>query len=196
VSPTDTKISLCKKIEQFKNKPVTPPPPPPKKIVSPPRPKKVNVKRTETIAKRRLDDKSIREDIIKLYGISWMKRYKPNINQDVKNMKTAISLINKGNKMNIPFKRNADYIKKRVVERWKFERRRELERKYLMNTVNLTGIAYNLRNNYRRAAANFIMNQKTKPSEKKMKAFRNNWLKFKNNVGKVTIGAKAKVEKI
>lgn len=196
MSPTDTKISLCKKIEQFKNRAAIPtPPPPPKKVAAPP-PKKINVKRVETIAKRRLDDKSIREDIIKLYGNRWMKRYKPNINQDVKNMKTAISLINKGNKMNIPFKRNADYIKKRVVERWKFERRRELERKYLMNTVNLTGIAYNMRNDYRRAAANFIMDQKTKPTEKRMKSFRNNWLKFKNDLGKVTLGAKAKVEKL
>ena len=198
ISPTDTKVSLCKKIEQFKNKAATlspPPPPPPKKVVPP---KKMNVKKGNAMIKRRLDDKSIREDIIKLYGNKWMKRYKPNINQDIKNMKSAIKLINRKNKLNIPFKGDVDYIKKKVVERWKFERRRNLERKYLMNTVNITGIAYNMRNEYRRAAVNFIMDQKTKPTEKRMKAFRNNWLKFKNNVNNKakTLGAKAKVEKL
>ena len=202
----ETKASLCKKIESVRNnlsKPKPKPPPPPPKptkrnVVS----AKRNVRKAEVMKKRGLDENSIRKDIAKLYGDKWMKRYKPNLNQDVRNMKSALNAINKGNKLGVPFKRDVDQIKKNVVSRWKMERKRELERKYLMNTVNTTGIALNLKNDYRRAAANYIMSKKTAPSNKKMTEYRNYWLKFRANMNtngnsrRINRTARARVEKI
>jgi hypothetical protein len=202
----DTKVTLCKKIEQVRNslnkpkpKPPTPPPKPTKRNVVA---AKRNVKKAEVMKKRGLDENSIRKDITKLYGDKWMKRYKPNLNQDVRNMKSALNAINKGNKLGVPFKKDIDQVKKNVVGRWKMERRRELERKYLMNSVNTTGVALNLKNDYRRAAANYIMSKKTTPSNKKMVEYRNYWLKFRVNVNtngnsrRVNRTARARVEKI
>ena len=206
----ETKKTLCKKIQDVRNnlaKPKPKPPPPP------PKPTKIqvrkntavakrNVKKAEVIKKRGLDENSIRKDITKLYGDKWMKRYKPNINQDVRNMKSSLNAITSGNKMGIPFKKNIDEMKKRVVGQWKMERKRELERKYIMNTVSVNGIALNLRNDYRRAAANYIMSKKVTPSNKKMAEYRNYWLKFRTNMntngnsGRVNRTARARVEKI
>lgn len=206
----ETKISLCKKIEKVRNnlnkpKPKSPPKPPaPTKmqVRKAAAATKRNVKKTEVMKKRGLDENSIRKDIIKLYGDKWMKRYKPNLNQDVRNMKSALNAIVKGNKAGIPFKKNVDEVKKTLVGQWKMERKRELERKYLMNTVNVTGIAFNLRNDYRRAAANYIMTSKTAPSTKKMNDYRKYWLKFRANVNangnsrRSPLAARARVEKI
>ena len=206
----ETKLTLCKKIQDVRNnlaKPKPKPPPPP------PKPTKMqvrkntaavkrNVKKSEVIKKRGLDENSIRKDITKLYGKTWMNRYRPSINQDVRNMKSALNAIVKGNKAGIPFKKNVDQVKKTLVSQWKMERKRELERKYLMNTVNVTGIAYNLRNDYRRAAASYIMNQKNPPSNKKMAEYRKYWLKFRANVNangnarQPIAAARARVEKI
>ena len=200
----DTKLDLCKKIKGVRNNLAKPKPPPP-----PPKPTKKNVvaakrnvKKAEVIKKRGLDENSIRRDLKKLYGVTWMKRYQPNLNQDVRNMKSALNAINKGNKSGVPFKKDIDQVKKNVVSRWKMERRRELERKYLMNKVNTTGITLNLKNDYKRAAANYIMSKKTPPSNKKMTEYRNYWLKFRANMNtngnsrRVNRTARARVEKI
>ena len=184
----ETKKSLCQKIEKVRNNIRNAPPP-----VRAPKPTKMEVRRnvankkrvekkTEVMKKRGLDENSIRKDITKLYGKTWMNRYKPNLNRDVRNMKSALNAITRGNKMGVPFKKNIDEMKKRVVGQWKMERRRELERNYLMKSANITGIPYNLRNDYRRAAANYIMNQKRAPSNKKMAEYRKYWLKFRANV--------------
>src|SRR5210317_480378 len=199
----ETKVTLCKKIEKVRNnlnkpKPKPPPKPTKRNVVA----AKRNVKKAEVMKKRGLDENSIRKDIAKLYGDKWMKRYKPSLNQDVRNMKSAINALNKGNKLGVPFKRDVDQIKKNVVSRWKMERKRELERKYLMNNVNTTGIALNLKNAYKRAAANYIMSKKTLPSNKKMVEYRNYWLKFRANMNtngnsrRVNRTARARVEKI
>ena len=201
----ETKTSLCKKIEKIRNnlaapKPKSPPKPKPtkKNVVA----AKRNVKKAEVMKKRGLDENSIRKDVKKLYGDKWIKRYQPNLNQDVRNMKSALNAINKGNKSGVPFKKDVDQVKKNVVSRWKMERRRELERKYLMNKVNVTGVAFNIRNDYRRAAANYIMSKKTPPSNKKMAEYRNYWLKFRANMNtngnsrRVNRTARARVEKI
>ena len=212
IKPDDkeTKVTLCKKIENVRNNLAKPKPKPKPK---PPVPTKMqvrqtvaatkrNVKKAEVMKKRGLDENSIRKDITKLYGKTWMNRYRPSINQDVRNMKSALNAIVRGNKAGIPFKKNVDQVKKTLVSQWKMERKRELERKYLMNTVNITGIAYNLRNDYRRAAASYIMNQKNPPSNKKMAEYRKYWLKFRANVNangnarRPIAAARARVEKI
>ena len=203
----ETKETICKKIQKVKNeivkqKAIPKPAPKPKE------PKRVqverakNVKKQQVMKKRGLDENSIRKDITKIYGDKWMKRYNPNINQDVRNMKSALNTVNNKNKLGIPFKKNIDMVKKNVVGRWKMERKRELERKYLMNKVNVNGVALNLKNDYRRAAANYIMSKKIAPSEKKMKEYREYWLKFRPNAmrsatpTKINRSVKARVEKM
>jgi hypothetical protein len=208
IKPDDkeTKATLCKKIEKVRNNLAKPKPKPPVPTKMQVRQgvaaTKRNVKKAEVMKKRGLDENSIRKDIAKLYGKTWMNRYKPNLNRDVRNMKSALNAITRGNKMGVPFKKNVDEMKKRVVGQWKMERRRELERNYLMKSANVTGIPYNLRNDYRRAAANYTMNQQRPPSDKKMAEYRKYWLKFRANVNangnaRRTVGAaRARVEKI
>jgi TATA-box binding protein (TBP) (component of TFIID and TFIIIB) len=206
----DTKTTLCKKIEQVRNnlakpKPNSPPKPPPstkRQVQRTATNAKRDVKKGEVMKKRGLDENSIRKDITKLYGDKWMKRYTPNLNQDVRNMKSTLNIINRKNKTGVAFKKDIDQVKKTVVSRWKMERKRELEAKYLMNTVSVNGIALNLRNNYRRAAANYIMNRKTVPSNNRMVEYRKYWLKFRANAN-LDGGAKgvnrtvrARVEKV
>jgi TATA-box binding protein (TBP) (component of TFIID and TFIIIB) len=206
----ETKATLCKKIEQVRNnlakpKPMSPPKPPAPTKRQVQRTEvnvKRNVKKAEVMKKRGLNENSIRKDITKLYGDSWMKRYKPNLNQDVRNMKVALNIINKKNKTGVAFKKDIDVVKKNVVSRWKMERKRELERKYLMNTVSVNGITFNNRNDYRLAAANYIMSKKTTPSNKKMVEYRQYWLKFKANANSngrpkgINGAVRARVEKV
>jgi len=205
----ETKMDICKKIEKvrtaFKPKPKPVPPPPQRRKSDVRRNEaaaKRDVKKVEIMKKRGIDENSIRKDITNLYGVTWMNRYKPSLNQDVRNMKSALNVIDKRNKTGIAFKRDVDAVKKSVVEQWKRERRRELERKHLMNTVNITGIAYNMRNDYKRAAANYIMtnltNQKKKPTEKRMASYRKYWLTFRANANtrKSPVAARARVEKL
>ena len=202
----ETKKSLCQKIEKTRNNIRNAPTP-----VRVPKPTKMDVRRNAAnkkrvekksviVKKRGLDENSIRKDITKLYGKMWMNRYKPNLNKDVRNMKSALNAITRGNKMGVPFKKNIDEMKKRVVGQWKMERRRELERNYIMKSANVMGIPLNMRNDYRRAAANYTMNQKKTPSDKKMAEYRKYWLKFRANVNpngnaRKTVGAaRARVE--
>jgi len=211
VDKKETKVGICKKIEMVRNrlnKPKTPSPPKRTKVEvrKNEAAAKRNVKKAETMKKRGLDENSIRKDITKLYGVTWMNRYKPNLNQDVRNIKSALNIVNKKNVSGVIFKRDADKVKKAVVDQWKRERRRELERKYLMNNINVSGVAFNLRNDYKRAAANYIMtnlvNQKKKPTDKRMAAYRKYWLKFRANMNtngnskRINRTARARVEKI
>ena len=205
----ETKATLCKKIEQVRNnlakpkpKPKSPPAPTKRQVQGTAANAKRNVKKAEVMKKRGLDENSIRKDLTKLYGDSWMKRYKPNLNQDVRNMKVALNSINKKNKTGVAFKKDIDVVKKTVVSRWKMERKRELERKYLMNAVSVNGITFNNRGDYRRAAANYIMSKKTPPSNKKMVEYRQYWLKFRANANSnvrpkgINGAVRARVEKL
>ena len=184
VEDKDTKISLCTKIEQFRNKKVAPKPvnkvtpKPSRKEVAQ---KKRNVKKDVVTKKRRLDEKSIKNDIVKLYGKRWMNKYKnviPSINQDVKNVKSRLNTIKKTNKTTgVPFKRDADLIKKRMVNRWKRERERDLERKIIMTQINTRGINKNLANTFRRDATNYIMTHG--PTKKQLEKYKNLWINLR-----------------
>jgi hypothetical protein len=106
----------------------------------------------------------------------------------------------------LPFKGDVKNLEKRMVNRWKFERRNVLEKKFLMNKVNVTGIPYNMRNSWRNMASNYIMNHvrnfKREPSQKKMDEYRKNWLKRRNNLNSnarpkgINRTVRARVEKI
>jgi TATA-box binding protein (TBP) (component of TFIID and TFIIIB) len=139
------------------------------------------LKMNDVEMKRRLNENSIRNDLNKLYGSKWMNRYKPNLTPDIKIVQNKIRNIKKTNKLGVPFKRDVDALKKKLVEQWKRERVRNLEK----NLINVTGVAFNLRDSYRRAAINFVMNlqsNKKRATVKRMTDFKKNWLKFRNNV--------------
>ena len=50
-----------------------------------------------------MNDASIRKDLIKLYGKRWMDRYKPSLNNDIREVRSRIAKMSGGNKTGIPF---------------------------------------------------------------------------------------------
>ena len=66
---------------------------------------KNNIEEEKVLARRRLDNNSIKNDIVKLYGSIWMKKYKSvmNINKDVRDMNAALK--KKSNNANITNKK-------------------------------------------------------------------------------------------
>ena len=156
----------------------------------------------DTEIKRRLNENSIRNDVGKLYGTTWMKRYNPNLTQDVKTIQNKIlNVSNKNkNKMGVPFKRTIDAIKKQMVSNWKMQRKRDLEKKYLNNKLNVNGVNASLKNSYRRAAVNYMMNmtnQKKQITAKRMSDYKKRWLKTRANMNtRPIVGAKARINKM
>src|SRR5210317_52921 len=174
----ETKASLCKKIEAVRNAKVAPKPKPKPRTPPPSRKevaqKKRNVMKERVIKKRGLNENSIRKDIVKLYGKRWMDRYKnvmPSLNNDVREMKMRLNRLKTGNKQGIPFKKDVDLVKKRLVNRWKNERGRNLEKKVIKNQLNVTGVPNTLVSQYRNAATNYIM--KNGPTIKQLENYKN-----------------------
>jgi TATA-box binding protein (TBP) (component of TFIID and TFIIIB) len=205
-----TKDVLCKQIEKVRNNMTKPlPPAPSKRQVQQTKAKQVVDKKTEVKAKKvGIDENSIRKDLTKLYSKTWMNRYKPNLTQDIKNVKNAINKIGKQNRdktIGLPKKMVVDKIKKQMVSNWKMQRKRELEKKYITNMVNTNGLSNNLKNEYRRMAANYMMNilnQKKQPTAKRMSEYKKRWLKTRANAmrnatpTKINRSVKARVEKM
>jgi hypothetical protein len=183
----ETKTTLCKKIEKARNAMLAPKPkpktPPKKKIVKQQKAQEKKVVRTEQVMKKRgLDDNSIRKDIVKLYGKRWMDRYKnvmPSLNNDVREMTIRLGKMTSGNKAGIPFKKNVDEVKKNVVNRWKRERVRNLEKKVILNQLNVSGIPRNMVNAYKASALNYVMVHK--PTGAKLDKYKKTWLRNKLN---------------
>lgn len=204
----DTKPVICKKIEKYRNTPVSPPKPQPTKrqvqrVKSNQRTSNI---REKTIKKRGLNDNSIRKQLEIEYGSKWMKRYQPNLTRDVQNIKRSMNGLKPNKSTNLPFKGDVKKLEQNMVRKWKMERRNALERKFIMNTINVNGIPYNLRNSWKNMASNYVMNhvrnQKRAPSKKKMEEYRTNWLKRRNNLNVnarqkgINRTVKARVEKI
>jgi hypothetical protein len=183
----ETKTTLCKKIEKARNAMIAPKPkpktPPPKKVVRQQKAQeKKAVKTNQVMKKRGLNDNSIRKDIIKLYGKRWMDRYKnvmPSLNSDVREMTARLGKMTGGNKAGIPFKKNIDEVKKNVVNRWKSDRVRDLEKKVIVNNLNVSGIPRNMVTSYKSNALNYIMTHK--PTTAKLEKYKKNWLRNKLN---------------
>ena len=197
----ETKATLCKKIEKVRNAMTAPKPkpktPPTKKVVRQEKAQEKKVVRTNQVMKKRgLDDNSIRKDIVKLYGKRWMDRYKPSLNNDVREMTIRLGKMSGGNKMGIPFKKNVDDVKKALVNKWKRERGRNLEKKYIMNSLNVSGIPRNMVNTYRARATNYIMIHS--PTKTQLVKYKKTWLNnaknTKNATPKVVPRVKAKRE--
>ena len=110
-----------------------------------------------------------------------MTRYKnvmPSLNNDVREMKSRLNKLKTGNKLGVPFKRDVDLVKKRLVNRWKSERERELEKKVIMRQINVNGVPKNLVNQYRKAATNYIMSQG--PTAKQLQSYKKTWINLRN----------------
>ena len=180
VNAKNDKMTIAAKMEKERNaiaaKPKTPPPKPtPKPSRKNVAQQKRNIKREEVIKKRGLDEASIRKDIVRLYGKRWMDRYKPSIENDVREMKTKLNGMGRiGNKRGIPFKKDVDLVKKRMVQRWKNQRGRDLERKFIMNQLNTTNVPNRLKNKYKTAAVNYIMTQG--PTMAQLNKYKNTWI--------------------
>jgi hypothetical protein len=84
-----------------------------------------------------------------------------------------------GNKMGIPFKKNVDEVKKNMVNKWKRERVRNLEKKLVMNQLNVSGIPRNMVTAYKNSAMNYIMIHK--PTKAKLDRYKKTWLRNKLN---------------
>ena len=180
----ETKTTLCKKIEKARNAMIAPKPkpktPPAKKVVRQQKAQEKKVVRTNQVMKKRgLDDNSIRKDIVKLYGKKWMDRYKPSLNNDVREMTIRLGKMSGGNKMGIPFKKNVDDVKKAMVNKWKKERGRDLEKRYIMNSLNVSGIPRNMVNAYRARATNYIMIHS--PTKTQLARYKKTWLNNTKN---------------
>ena len=183
----ETKATLCKKIEKARNTMIAPkpktPPPPPKRVVRQQKVEQKKVVKTEQVMKKRgLDDNTIRKDIIKLYGKRWMDRYKnvmSSLNSDVREMTIRLGQIRGGNKMGIPFKKNVDEVKKNLVNKWKRERTRNLEKKVILNKINVNGIPRNMVAAYKVGVVNYIMIHK--PTKDKLTRYKKTWLDNKKN---------------
>ena len=182
LDPKETKVSLCKKIEKARNAMIAPKPkpkPPTRKEVAQ---QKKNVKKEAVIKKRGLNENSIRRDIEKLYGKRWIDRYKnvmPSLNNDVKEMKMRLNKLKTGNKMGVPFKKDVDTLKKRLVNRWKNERGRNLEMKVIGNQLNVTGVPNRLVVQYKNAATNYII--KNGPTMKQLEKYKKTWINLRKN---------------
>lgn len=183
LDPKETKNTLCVKIEKVRNAMILP------KAVVPPKPKKSqvaqqkrNMKKQKVLKKRGLNNESIKNDIIKLYGKRWMTKYKnvmPSFNNDIKEMKEKLNTLGKRNAIGVPFKKDADALKKKLVNRWKSERERNLEKKMIMNQLNVSGVPQNLIASYRNAATNFIMTEA--PTMNQLQYHKKVWIKLRNN---------------
>lgn len=189
-SGKQTKDALCKQIEKSRNnlaKPKPPPPPKPtKRNVQKERKTQVQTEKMKQRVKRvGLDDNSIRKDLEKQYGKAWMNRYKPNLTQDVRNIKNAASRVNSSDKnkaLGVPKKMVVDRIKKDMVSRWKTQRKRNLERNYVMKNVNVTGVPNNMKNRWRQAAANEALRRNKILTAKQFAALKKKWLKGMKNI--------------
>jgi hypothetical protein len=102
----------------------------------------------------------------------------PSLDKDVREMKARLNKLSTGNKQGVPFKKDVDTLKKRLVNRWKGERGRNLEKKVVRNQLNVTGVPNKLVTQYRDAATNYIM--KNGPTMKQLEKYKKTWINLRN----------------
>lgn len=129
--------------------------------------------------KRKLNNVGIRNDILKLYGSRWMKKYGKvmNINKDVQEMSNLLNDASKEsslvNKMGILRKMPANDIKRNLVSEWKQSRSVEYKKKLIENEYGKHG----------NAVVNYILKQKN-PTKAQIKKFIENYKKTRENLAK------------
>ncbi len=84
-------------------------------------------KKTAPIRKRvkyrSLDDASIRKRLKRLYGAKWIRKHKPNLNADVQRVKWGMKSLREKDRFGLPFKYAVELLERRLVKRWKRNRR-------------------------------------------------------------------------
>ena len=128
--------------------------------------------------RRKLNNKGIKNDIIKLYGPRWMKKYGKvmNINKDVNEMSNLINNASKEknvvNKMGVLKKMVANDLKKNLVAEWKKERAVEYKKKLIKNEYGKHG----------NAVVNYVLTQN--PTKTQIKKFIERYKKARANLNK------------
>jgi hypothetical protein len=128
--------------------------------------------------RRKLNINGIKNDILKLYGPRWMKKYGKvmNINKDVEEMSNLLNNAstkkNLVNKKGILRKMPANDIKKNLVSEWKKERALEYNKKLIKNEYGKHGSA----------VVNYILTRK--PTKTQIKNFIEKYKKTRANLAK------------
>src|SRR6056300_418739 len=128
--------------------------------------------------RRKLNNKGIKNDIIKLYGPRWMKKYGKvmNINKDVDEMSNLINNASKEknvvNRMGVLKKMVANDLKKGLVTEWKKERAVEYKKKLIKNEYGKHG----------NAVVNYVLTQN--PTKTQIKKFIERYKKARANLNK------------
>jgi hypothetical protein len=128
--------------------------------------------------KRKLNNVGIRNDIIKLYGPRWIKKYGKimNINKDVEEMSNILNSASKEsiltNKMGVLRKMPANDIKKDLVSEWKQTRAEKYKKKLIKNEYG----------KYGNAVVNYILTQS--PKKAQIKKFIEKYNKTRANLAK------------
>lgn len=142
VTDKDTVKTICDKLQL---------PPPPKKVVKAKAKAEAKAKvNAATMAKRRLTNNAIKNNLQTLYGKKWLNTYRevmPPLNENVAEIKKRIDALNlKKDKKGLPFKKDVNAIKKSSVRDWKVTRRKMLNNKLNALNKNLANELENLLN--------------------------------------------------
>ena len=134
VNEQDTVKTLCDKLQ---NKPKTPNTP--NSLAN--EMEQVLLKRNRSVKnkKRRLNESSIKNDIIKLYGKRWMSKYGSvmDLDKNVKEVKRELNKAEKNNSLNVRTRNGiikktvADEIKKAMVKNWMYNQEKNLKKKLI-----------------------------------------------------------------
>ena len=178
VEDSDTVKTLCEKLKLSENKAKKNEANRAKLAKNLNRALKNEAKNAATEKKRRLNTNSIRNDIIKLYGPRWMKKYKNvmNIEKDVKDVTNILNQATKEanltNKKGILKKMPANDIKREQVSEWKQERVLQYKKKLIQKEYGKHG----------NAVVNYILTHS--PTKAKIKAFIQKYEKTRANLAK------------
>ena len=180
VEDSDTVKTLCEKLKLSENKAKKNEANRAKIAKNLNRALKNEAKNAETEKKRRLNSNSIRNDILKLYGPRWMKKYKNvmNIEKDVKDMSNLLNNASKErnltNKKGILKKMPANDIKRNQVSEWKQARILQYKKKLIQKEYGKHG----------NAVVNYILTHS--PTKTKIKEFIKKYEKTRANLAKRT----------
>lgn len=128
--------------------------------------------------KRKLNNSGIKNDIIKLYGPRWIKKYGKimNINKDVREMSNLLNNASKEknitNKMGVLRKMPANDIKRNLVSEWKQTRAVEYKKKLIKNEYGKHG----------NVVVNYILTEN--PTKSQIKKFIEKYKKTRANLAK------------
>jgi len=134
VNEQDTVKILCDKLQ---NKPKTPNTP--NSLANEMEQVLLKQNRNVKNKKRRLNESSIKNDIIKLYGKRWMSKYGSvmDLDKNVKEVKRELNKAEKNNSLNVRTRNGiikktvADEIKKAMVKNWMYNQEKNLKKKLI-----------------------------------------------------------------